>query len=269
MTDKKKRNKYIEIQFDKAQAADGFKVFPDGRVALTLNGEELVPARAKGLDSYERNSGKPKVLRTIPLSPTNLNARSVTSLGRFKLVVAVDTNTKSMGEDTYSCSCAIYSVIKGDGSALGVTAFAAWFAEILNPKVSPEKIGWFYAYKILKKMGPKLNGEIGFIVDAHLGDLPSFDRGEEILDGFALGGSIRMLYATTDTGSEEPANRLIKSCDRAAKEQLRYMERDKNLKASLIRENDEWHEGVRLGKYNWPMSGIIITEGIDFRHGKS
>jgi hypothetical protein len=146
-------------------------------------------------------------------------------LERFGLLLAIDTNTARLGNTTVSVTC----IVQGNYIDFGPKVVAHWepkqILEFRNVSGPPENVAW---QVVIEDIGASLSlaavPTIGIIVDSDLGRIPAYNARELPLFGnFFLPPKFELLYASSDTGSEFVANKMIARADQASRALLRQI----------------------------------------------
>jgi hypothetical protein len=174
--------------------------------------------------AYDRTKGE-KIVSKIPLPPDELRIDPHAAIeSAFDLVFAVDTNTKAIRGETTSVTgimqCQKIFIADQSGMAERVWQYFSPIAFAFTGARDPiERAGWALAIEQVHNSADFAQYErIGIIVDAYLGDLPSYNtRKEPIVPGVLLPERFSLLYASADTGGEYFANQMLSHADRIAK----------------------------------------------------
>ncbi len=177
---------------------------------------------------YERPT-KRKSLNKIPLAENKFTLSADLALLDFDLLLAIDTNTVKINQNTLSVSCLVAGKIekvadRPFNKQLNVTTLnligyepptviAMW-----NVAEKPENLGWMTLIEaVLRSAFYNKDLKIGLIVDSDYGNLESFNKRElPIYNNFFLPQNMKMIYASSDSGSEYAVNKLIRIADSTA-----------------------------------------------------
>lgn len=174
--------------------------------------------------AYDRTKGE-KILSKIPLPPDELRVDSNAAIeSAFDLVFAVDTNTRAIKGEITSVTGVVqcHKIFIADQSGLAERVWR-YFSPIAfaftGARDPVERAGWALVIELIYNSANYSTYErIGIIVDAYLGDLPSYNsRKKPIVPGVFLPERFSLLYASADTGGEYFANQMLSHADRAAK----------------------------------------------------
>src|SRR6266851_4143273 len=183
---------------------------------------EIVGAEAgstKTERGYERSSGKPKVVSSIPSNgKTAFTAER--ALFAYDWVLAIDTNTRLVGGKRCAV-CLSYHIPKPPSSygAPGVPflKLGAFLIVAISPEVNPERIGWHLTIKHHLAAPRDSNQRIGIVVDSELG-LHRAINAREI--GYyrdnLLPSAVTLVYASADTDKDTLQGVMIRMCDSMA-----------------------------------------------------
>ena len=129
-------------------------------------------------------------------------------------LIAIDTNTKKLGESSVSITAAFYlRPDKGDGTAVYCDSKVLALIEMWNVTEKPENVGWWQILQALDKNPEKLTGNIGLIVDSDLGNHEAFNKRQKpILGDYFLPENVTINYGSDSGGAEHLSTKLIKYC---------------------------------------------------------
>lgn len=170
--------------------------------------------------TYPRNNParSDKVVNRV-FSPTGepmLDADSALQLFDFR--VAIDTNTKNVGDQTRS----VVGIVVGDHVRYGVP-YCIELADVV--KGTEERVGWKLAIEHLIDDGfLDIGVSTIVVVDAHLGEIEQINKREQpILGDVFLPTGWTMSYASADVGSEYAVNRMLMLADRTATDVMKHL----------------------------------------------
>ena len=98
MTDRKPRDRIVQLAFGEPARADGVRVFLDGHVELLHGDERLTPEHAHVEITYDRPHKKPKVISRVPVAGPRLPTHPHDALVGADRFFFVDTNWRQIGE---------------------------------------------------------------------------------------------------------------------------------------------------------------------------
>ena len=172
--------------------------------------------------TYERPKG-PKTLSRVPQTEKEISFSSGDALKRnFDFVVAVDTNTRTIHGKQVSVTgvaTAKHMIMPGPKGLVDYWKFDVPFCiEFVEVKAKPENLGWMAALEQLQVNGHIAAGpKIGMIVDSDLGNIPAYNsRKKEIVPGTLLPENVQLVYASSDAGKENLANKVLAIADSAS-----------------------------------------------------
>lgn len=214
---KKPRSYTVTLDMGKPVAVDGMLYDPkSAQVSLLNNGTPLSTESAWSEQSYARKKG-PKILSLAPLNPNAIFANPNRALEQFHEIYAVDTNTKILEEITVS----VTGVVGGRNTKIDIPGHTAVryrplnCIEFHNVSARPENLGWREVIKgIMNSPRYSNRRRIAIVVDSDLGMIGSYNKREEpIFSDFYLPKNFILIYASSDSGSENIANQMIRKAD--------------------------------------------------------
>ena len=221
---KKERKTTLEIHYDKPTLINGIEVNSiAGLVKPSFDRHYLQPQNGLLKASYKREGKPDKVLYEIPFEG-NDGFNDVLQLRNYNKIFAIDTNTKSVGKDTYSIAAIVECKILAMpfGSIASYSNIATM--KILNPVGVAEKLAWRKWIQIVMKQ-PFFNilHKYCLIVDHDYGNINEYNkRIKPIVENFYLPMGFTLIYASSDK-AESLVNQLIKKCDSVAKKKLKNL----------------------------------------------
>jgi hypothetical protein len=183
---------------------------------------EIVGADAKSTRterSYERTSGKPKIVSSIP-SDGKSTFTAKRALFAYEYVVAVDTNTRML----FGKRCAVsvsYFTPKPPATygppGVPFICLAAYLIVGIKNGVNPEQIGWHLTItRNLSRPIPS-HHRIALVVDS---ELDSHREINERRKGYYMGNTlphqITLVYSSADVDNETLGGVMIRMCDQMA-----------------------------------------------------
>lgn len=176
--------------------------------------------------TYDRDNKPPKALSVTPLISDQLHLDANSALRCFDMMIAIDTNDKTINGEEHSATGIIVAEWLSDKADPKYTyayetPFCVEYLSLLSPR---EIIGWCIALQHLNTVGLiKASAKIAIIVDSYLEDLPKFNsRSIPLYQDFYLPQQFTLIYASADAGAEFIANQLLKNADKAATLTLEY-----------------------------------------------
>jgi len=183
--------------------------------------------------SYRRErSDKPKVLNVTPTQKLNFQADDAI-LSNYDVLLAVDTNTRNIRG--YSCSLA--AIVVGEkffDQGRPSRAFR-WFVSFClvsaEVPIKVENFFWSVLVTDLKRdQRQAILGRIAIVVDSDFDNLPHYNtRKLPFFKEQYLPSNMTFVYATSDSGKEYVANKLIWEADRFSQVLLDHFEANPNL----------------------------------------
>lgn len=229
---KKPRTYSVTPDMGKPVSANGFFCDPKtGEFKLLNDGQVLNPISATVEQSYERKKGS-KILNRVVTKPTHLFANPNRVLEQFDTIYAVDTNTRVIN----SLSTSVTGIVGGENTKpiiLGNTSIMfrpIKCFEFRNVSCKAENLGWREVIKaIVSAATYNERKRIALIVDSDLGMIDSYNRREvPIIDDFIIPKNFSLIYASTDSGNENIANKMLKLADWMSTDILNLLKLNKN-----------------------------------------
>ena len=180
---------------------------------------ELDPATLRSQVSYERVSGKDKILASVPAS-SDLPAFDLLAQlkGQASYLVAIDTNTRDVcgRRISVSMACAVPGRLTDHRDPIPFDPLCAYAIFDAASHTNPERIGWHLLLRhhiALAKLG--ISDRVGVVVDSELGLLPKMNsRMHNYYADHVLPANVVMLYGTSDAGDDSLVNAMIRYCDK-------------------------------------------------------
>ncbi len=193
------------------------------KIQFRVQGDSVVMQDADPLHSrlevsYERDSGKPKVISTAPIGQEGLDWDFDTHvLRRYRYLCGVDTNYAEVDGKRLAVT-AIYHCpdrLEMNDKAIRLEPLAVYLITEPKADLNPELVGWHIALtQHLRK--PAGGGLVGMVVDSEAGRLAGINhRAESYIEEHFLPPYIELIYASSDK-TETVSNQLIRYCDKAA-----------------------------------------------------
>lgn len=201
--------------------------------------------------NYERNSGKLKVVSSIPSDgKTSFTAKR--AFFAYDWVIAVDTNTRMLFGKRCGVCVSYFTpkpLAKCD-SEVPFICLAAYLIVGIRAEVNPEQIGWHLM--ITKHLNSSRTPEqrIAMVVDSELGSHREInDRKKGYYMNNMLPAQISMVYASSDADNETLGGMMIGMCDRMATKVFDQLE-TKSIPAPIKKTEDENYEAI----YSLPVT---------------
>jgi hypothetical protein len=221
---KKPRTISLTLDMGKPVTSDSFSLTPDGRFQLLYKGKPLTPKSAYVESSYKRENKqkRSKILNKSYVHAEQLIVNPNRALQKYNILYAIDTNSECINDKNVSVSgIVICKIIPHDTYLIVKYGFIDYFIAYDMPDMpgKPENFAWKNIIETIEKNNNI--GQIGIIVDSDLGNIPTYNTREKpIFENFYLPPNVELIYGSADVGREYLPNKLVKECDRKAKEML-------------------------------------------------
>lgn len=212
----KERKKITEIAITESAEICTIKINDDGTLSLIDSEGNTVGHIQHESVGYERGSGKPKILRSIPKS--DLDKVGDNPWKGYDKIGFIDTN--SIVEDGRKLFISSSSLLlwEDEGRRFGNVHHVDLLVGYCSKDINPERIGW--ADFIQRMQASKLlesNDRMLLVVDSEKALIPSInERNEPLIDDFLLPDGFTLGYATSDAGAESWINKEMKRRDAVA-----------------------------------------------------
>lgn len=209
------------------------------RVSITLdttNGTIHVPEADHNTmrveRSYERASGKPKVLSNVPAHQNSATLDVNTMLVKeYDYIMGIDTNTRIVNVQKFSICT--YFFIMGEIQQFtdsGELPLSSGSFLICNPNehINPERIGWYLSINhALKLPFDNGKGKLAVIVDSDKDHLPNINNQTKpyFQDNY-LHKQLKFCYAS-DKDNDTLSGQLLKKCHISSSELMRNLTNEK------------------------------------------
>lgn len=192
---------------------------------------EADPKTTKSNVSYDRASGKEKILSAIPSRDISASVNHLSNLkNNVDYLCAIDTNSRIIGDTKVSVSV-IYQVPGILREYKGSIPFHCLYTYLITGVVddmNPEVIGWniFLSRNIISNHFA--NGRrLGLVVDSELDKLDSMNsKACPYYENYFLPDYVSLIYASSDSGKEYLANKILSYCDSTGKQILDKIQKD-------------------------------------------
>lgn len=263
-TKPKPRTTYVTLDMGMPVKANGLWFdLTTGECALLCNGTKLEPLKVYVDTGYERKKGH-KILNKAQLTSQTLHSNVNRLLEQFDFIYAVDTNCKTINLRTISVT-GVVGGVNLKPSISGHTAVRYRLLnciELLNPGPKFENLAWKIVIEMIKA-APNYteNDKIGLIVDSDLSNIEFYNSYSEPIYGeFRLPHNFQLIYASSDSGKENIANKMILMADKAATTIFEILASGHQVHEYEAVENQPYsHIRVWEPAYNNPIQPI--TEG--------
>jgi len=197
----------------------------DGQARVFIEGKEIPFGPVYVKDSYSRAGKRNKILRQVPLrtfAPRDMldPAAASTSLLSYDWIFVIDTNTKAIAGEQYSVACSMVCRAErtSDHTAnVHNKGFATFQYRGLTAS-DAEKQALVDLVKLIRvNRSYRPTQSIALVTDHDLGAHMAINNHElPLRDGAKLPDNFRLVYASADSGGENPLNRAMALCDKAA-----------------------------------------------------
>jgi hypothetical protein len=185
---------------------------------LEIEGAE--PGSTRTERSYARDSGKPKVVASVP-SEGKSAFTAKDALFAYDWVVAVDTNTKTLFGKRCGV-CVSYFTRTPPAScerSAGVPfiCLAAYLMVGMRDGINPEQIGWHLT--MTRNLGAPIpsSHRVAFVVDSELGSHSAINsRKSGYYRHHLLPPQLTISYSSSDVDNETLGGLMIRMCDQMA-----------------------------------------------------
>jgi hypothetical protein len=196
--------------------------------------------------NYERNSGKAKVVSSIPSNgKTSFTANR--ALLAYDWVIAVDTNTRMLFGKRCGVCVSYFTPkppAKCDSDGVPFICLAAYLIVGIREEVNPEQIGWHLTLTKHVKSSQTPGQRIAIVVDSELGSHREInDRKKGYYSNNMLPAQITMVYASSDADNETLGGKMIQMCDCMATKVFDELE-TKSIPAPEKKTEDENYEAI-------------------------
>lgn len=196
--------------------------------------------------NYERNSGKPKVVSSIP-SDGRTFFTAERALFSYDCVIAVDTNTRVIFGKRCGVCVSYFTPqtpAKCDSNRVPFICLAAYLIVGIREDVNPEQIGWHLMLTKHLNSSRTPDQRIAMVVDSELGSHREInDRKKGYYMNNMLPAQLTMVYASSDADNETLGGKMIRMCDGVATKVFDQLE-TKSIPAPRKKTEDENYEAI-------------------------
>ncbi len=206
----------VRVTYD--QARNGF-ILPDA-----------IPDSIKVERSYERDSGKPKILSSVQ-GVTDFATFDIDSMimAEYDYLISIDTNSREWKGNKISI-CTAYSVPEKLSKYIDGVPFHRLDSYIIvNPRldINPEKIGWALIISNLRLPIHAKGSVTGIIVDSEKDSLPAYNSGKKpFFETSYLPKQLKFCYAS-DKDKDTLTGQMLKMCHNVSNQIFRQIELEK------------------------------------------
>jgi hypothetical protein len=203
--------------------------------------------------TYDRAKG-PKVLSRVPQDGDLLTFSQGAALKKYDFLCAVDTNTRLIRGYSVSVvgilTVAPEPLSRPEGPGTFWRFDVPFCLEYIGVKVAPENFGWITAWEhLVQNRIITAAMKVGMIVDSDLGNINSYNQQTKpVFASIHLPKTVQLLYASSDAGKEDVANKALAAADTISTQALRAVEGGAVPFNSELRESP-WFERYRI---IWP-----------------
>lgn len=223
---KKERKQFIDlslaenIQYNAALDKENVEVGKSGAIIISDSGITLrdndtgeeFPINLPLITSYERKSGKAKILNYYP-SGKLTDSNKI--LLEYDCILAIDTNTRGSTSVTAIARCYPNPTSSGFEGIISIKC-KQWDS---SQSSKPEIQAWATVIAKMLQNEPEtaLHKNIAIVVDSELGLLSEYNtRQKPLIANFYLPPNFSLIYGSADSGGEFIPNKLIQLCDKHA-----------------------------------------------------
>jgi hypothetical protein len=196
--------------------------------------------------NYERNSGKPKIVSSIP-SDGKTSFTASRALFAYDAVFAVDTNTRMLFGKRCGVSVSYFTPqppAKCDSNGVPFICLAAYLIVGIREEVNPEQIGWDLILTKHLNSSRTPDQRIAMVVDSELGSHREInDRKKGYYMNNMLPAELTLVYASSDADNETLGGKMIGMCDCMATKVFDELE-TKGIPAPGKKTEDENYEAI-------------------------
>lgn len=227
-----------------------------GEIEIFNRGVKVIPAWTAWEISYKRDSGKDKATVLLPIPDRKLRTRQGHIIDYFDLLMFVDTNYKTVGQEQICVTSAIHFEVgkPSQGKEQRLFEFGGFMTEFRDPTEDPEKLGW---WDLISRIPHGINGwspsmKIGIVVDSHKSELADINaRSIPLIANVSLLSGVTLIYASADAQNDSIFNQLFHEADGRSKVLLDHI---------IANPHNNWDPNptgapFRLRRY-WPNAEI-------------
>ena len=267
----KPTNLTISFSLPKDRKVAKASILPDGEIVFADDqGNPVTPEHMERTLQYPRPKG-PKIQSRSKVTRDHVSIAGLKEFTQYASVFVIDTNTRSMNEETISAACFVCCRFILDAGQVRIDCEGRLnICEFRNvPKgANPEMLAVLKVARDVDTSSPS-RGEsrIAFVSDSEISSHDGINSGKRPIYGDSyLPRGFVLHYASTDTG-QEAINRLIKFCDKQSSDYLRYLEEGSVKQSDLnpleeepsVRYRYMFRDGLEI--VNPTVRGISIQPG--------
>jgi hypothetical protein len=232
----KERKKITEIAIKESAEVCSIKTNEDGTYSLIDSNGNCVEHIQIDSVGYLRDSGKPKILRSISRSDDDRHGDNPWK--KYDKIGFIDTNSIVADERKLFVSSPSLLLWEDENRRFANIHHVDLLVGYCSGDVNPERIGWadfiqrMQASKLLKTCDRML-----IVVDSDKSLIPSInERHEPVFMDFVLPGGFTLAYATSDSGTESWINKEMKRRNKVAGRALSSIIKNDELR-NLLAQN--------------------------------
>jgi hypothetical protein len=196
--------------------------------------------------NYGRNSGKPKVVSSIP-SDGKIFFTAERALFAYDSVIAVDTNSRMIFGKQCGVCVSYFTPqppAKCDSNGVPFICLAAYLIVGIRKEVNPEQIGWHLILTKHLNSSRTPDQRIAIVVDSELGSHREInERKKSYYMNNILPAQLTLVYASSDVDNETLGGKMIRMCDGMATKVFDELE-TKTIPAPRKKTEDENYEAI-------------------------
>jgi len=263
---KQPRHHTVEVKFAPGVTPTKVVVGPNRELEFEDSDGVITPEAATYHFAYDRkNKPQPKELGRLELEPSTLHSDSLLVFRKYDSLIAVDTNTKQIRDESVSVGCAVQGTMNFDN--LPQVTGSYWptaCVEFRNATMPPERILWEMILRGVERSKSYGSvGSIGVIVDSELDALSNLNcQSEPIRGSFYVPAKCELIYASADKGTEWFGYHMIKTCDRIASCALDAIESAAALDSGLRTSRGSVYERFRTWKLSLSKNQNTVSVDV-------
>jgi hypothetical protein len=199
---------------------------------LTPDNRLIKPVIAYSQTHYMSDSGKEKVIARIQDKVIPNEEDLMRHLfSDFDLVIAIDTNTKVIGNERISVTGIIHCIVKRMVEPGSYRVDFPWHGAILfrncPSELPSEKFGWITEIRRINQNPLSKSKRFAIVTDHDLDNHTSYNtKKTPIYKEFNMPENFKLMYGRSDGPSQSLLNYLVKQCDKESTEVLRMIEQN-------------------------------------------
>jgi hypothetical protein len=197
---------------------------------LTLDNRLIKLDTTYSQTHYISDSGKEKVITRIQDKVIHNEIELMRHLSStFDIIIAIDTNTKIIGNERISATGILHCTLKCVQKSNTYYADFPWQKVMLfrncQEELSAEKFGWLTEIQRISHIPQSKLHRFAVVTDHDLDNHTSYNaKRVPIFKEFYLPDNFTFIYGRADTSNETLLNYLVKKCDKESTSVLRMIE---------------------------------------------